>query len=142
MARSWITAVLLGGAVTASVTAISPELRRAQPHGLLGRRAPSPDILTDNILPLRTVLTPRTSLSNVFSRRSQLAANETNIANPFQLNYVADVQWGDQTFSLILDTGSSDTWVLQEDFQCLNSTGGPTDVSHLSPSLFFWRSVG
>jgi hypothetical protein len=136
MARLWITAFLLGGAVTASATAINPELRSAQPHGLLGRRAPSPDILTDNIVPLKTVLTPPIRRSNVFNRRSLSASNNTSnntttIANNFQLNYVADVQWGNQTFSMLLDSGSSDTWVLQEGFQCINSTGNPVAVRHL-----------
>ncbi|KAF7548856.1 hypothetical protein G7Z17_g6797 [Cylindrodendrum hubeiense] len=33
-----------------------------------------------------------------------------------------EVQFGDQPFLLLVDTGSSDTWVVKTDFQCVNAT--------------------
>lgn len=33
-----------------------------------------------------------------------------------------EVQFGSQSFLLLVDTGSSDTWVVETDFQCVNST--------------------
>ncbi|KAJ7478969.1 acid protease [Mycena latifolia] len=44
----------------------------------------------------------------------------------FDHEYVTDVTFGGQTFKLIVDTGSSDTWVIQQGFSCLDpATGDP-----------------
>ncbi|KAK3378147.1 aspartic peptidase domain-containing protein [Podospora didyma] len=37
------------------------------------------------------------------------------------VEYLIDVKLGNTTFSLIIDTGSSDTWLVKEGFQCLNA---------------------
>ncbi|KAM0192782.1 hypothetical protein ACHAPI_008143 [Fusarium lateritium] len=36
--------------------------------------------------------------------------------------YDVEVQFGDQSFLLLVDTGSSDTWVLETGYQCINSS--------------------
>ncbi|KAJ7458601.1 aspartic peptidase domain-containing protein [Mycena latifolia] len=44
----------------------------------------------------------------------------------FDHEYVTDATFGGQKFKLIVDTGSSDTWVIQQGFTCLNpDTGDP-----------------
>ncbi|KAJ7478970.1 acid protease [Mycena latifolia] len=44
----------------------------------------------------------------------------------FDHEYITDVTFGGQTFKLIVDTGSSDTWVIQQGFSCLDpDTGNP-----------------
>src|SRR5689334_10859839 len=36
--------------------------------------------------------------------------------------YDAEIKLGNQTFLLLVDTGSSDTWVVRTDFHCINGT--------------------
>ena len=131
MVQSWISALLLTVAV-APAAAVKTELSVGNPRGLLGKRAPSPDLLTDNIVPLKTVTLPLSWQSSRHQRktlnRRQSTGNITSggittISNPQQLAYVAEVTWGNHTFDMLLDTGSSDTWLLQEGFQCLSSNG-------------------
>ncbi|KAJ7798925.1 acid protease [Mycena olivaceomarginata] len=40
-------------------------------------------------------------------------------------DYLVNVTIGGQNFSLVIDSGSSDTWVPQAGFSCFNLTGGP-----------------
>ena len=138
MVRSWITALLLAAAVT-DAASVKPDL--AVPRGLLGKRAPSPDVLTDNFVPLKRVTLPLSWKSSHHQRRAlnrrQSTGNITTISNPQQLAYVAEVTWGNQTFDMLLDTGSSDTWLLQEGFQCLSSNGSAIAVRNIQP-VFLW----
>jgi hypothetical protein len=143
MVRSWITALLLAAAV-ADAAAVKPDLVVGNPRGLLGKRAPSPDVLTDNLVPLKTVTLPLPWKSSRYQRktlnRRQSSANSTSggittISNPQQLAYVAEVTWGNQTFDMLLDTGSSDTWLLQEGFQCLSSNGSAIAVRNIRPCV-------
>lgn len=131
MVRSWTAALLL--ALAASSAAKAPE----KPHGSLKRRAPGVDRVTDNVIPLKPVNSVRRHHTGL--RRRQSTGNGKGglaaINNPGQANYVAEVGWGNETFSMILDTGSSDTWILQEGFQCLDSTGAPTTVRVFRPHL-------
>lgn len=41
-------------------------------------------------------------------------------------DYATSITLGTQTFTVILDTGSSDTWVVEKNFTCLGSTAGST----------------
>ncbi|KAJ7351511.1 acid protease [Mycena albidolilacea] len=43
--------------------------------------------------------------------------------------YLVNITIGSQAFSVIVDTGSSDTWLAQKGFSCLNLTGHPVPVS-------------
>jgi hypothetical protein len=143
MVRSWITALLLAAAVN-DAAAVKPDLVMGKPRGLLGKRAPSPDVLTNNLVPLKTVTMPLSWQSSSHQRktlnRRQLTGNSTSggnttISNPQQLAYVAEVTWGNQTFDMLLDTGSSDTWLLQEGFQCLSSNGSAVAVRNIQPCV-------
>ncbi|KAG9088005.1 hypothetical protein FS749_002501 [Ceratobasidium sp. UAMH 11750] len=60
--------------------------------------------------PIRKARLPGTALA--FTRRSPsiLAANNAMTKNDRQVGYFLDVQIGGTTFSLLLDTGSSDLW--------------------------------
>ncbi|KAL2019763.1 hypothetical protein VTK56DRAFT_9207 [Thermocarpiscus australiensis] len=44
-------------------------------------------------------------------------------SNAYGTQYGVQVLWDGQPVSLILDTGSSDTWVVQDDFQCIDYIG-------------------
>ena len=138
MVRSWITALVLAAAVTDAVAVRNP-------RGLLGKRAPSPDVVTDNLVPLKRVTLPlswkssrqqRKTLNRRQSTGNSTSGGITTISNPQQLAYVAEVTWGNETFDMLLDTGSSDTWLLQEGFQCLSSNGSAVDVRNIQPCGF------
>ncbi|KAF7322169.1 Acid protease [Mycena kentingensis (nom. inval.)] len=43
----------------------------------------------------------------------------------FDEEYLTNATIGGQTFSLIIDTGSSDTWVVQKNFNCFDLDGNP-----------------
>ncbi|KAF7342195.1 Acid protease [Mycena venus] len=43
----------------------------------------------------------------------------------FDSDYLVNITIGGQNFSLIIDSGSADTWVPQQGFQCFNLTGSP-----------------
>ncbi|TVY50709.1 putative aspartic-type endopeptidase, partial [Lachnellula cervina] len=53
---------------------------------------------------------------------SLLAKNSSLISLLGFAQFDTNVTFGDQTFELLLDTGSSDTWVIQSDFTCINQT--------------------
>lgn len=130
MVGSWVTTLLLG----AAVSSVGAEFHPGKSYRALRGRAPSPDVVTDNIVPLAPVNSARRHYKGLRRRQSAGTGNVTAISNPSQANYVAQVGWGnDGTYSMILDTGSSDTWILGEGFQCLDTTGAPTDVRVLRP---------
>jgi hypothetical protein len=145
MVRSWITALLLTVAV-APAAAVKPDLSVGNPRGLLGKRAPSPDVLTDKLVPLKTANLPlswqsvrqRKTLNRRQSTGNSTGGGITTISNPQQLAYVAEVTWGNQTFDMLLDTGSSDAWLLQEGFQCLSSNGTAVAVRNDHPCLSYF----
>lgn len=43
--------------------------------------------------------------------------------------YIVDIRFGDRDVKAILDTGSSDTWLVQDGFQCTDAQGNPVDAS-------------
>ena len=143
MVRPWITALLLTVAAT-HAAAVKPDLTMGNPRGLLGKRAPSPDVLTDKLVPLKMVTLPLSwqpvrhmkTLNRRQSTGNSTCGGITTISNPQQLAYVAEVTWGNETFDMLLDTGSSDTWLLQEGFQCLSSNGSAVDVRNIQPCGF------
>lgn len=64
--------------------------------------------------------------SNILPLRRR-AANSTAIPLTSALYgtiFDVEVKFGNQTFLLLFDTGSSDTWVVQTGFQCINATDG------------------
>ncbi|KAJ6596130.1 acid protease [Mycena vulgaris] len=47
----------------------------------------------------------------------------------YDYEYLANITIGNQAFSVIVDTGSSDTWVAKKGFACFNLTGHPEPAS-------------
>jgi hypothetical protein len=43
--------------------------------------------------------------------------------------YIVDIRFGDRDVKAILDTGSSDTWLVQDGFTCTDAQGNPVDAS-------------
>lgn len=59
---------------------------------------------------LATVVRPTTNQTSVF-------------ADEYESSYTTDITFGDQTVTAIVDTGSADTWVVQNNFTCLDANG-------------------
>ncbi|KAF1832811.1 aspartic proteinase precursor, partial [Decorospora gaudefroyi] len=100
----------------------------------LNRRAPAHIAVTDNVLNLTTVpyaphLLPPSS-RHLLHRRDALSQAKRQFDPVASLDeplvtlggriYMTDVTLGGQTYSLVIDTGSSDTWVVSSTFQCIN----------------------
>lgn len=49
-------------------------------------------------------------------------AGSTDLVSIEGTRFVAEVSFGSQVFPLVVDTGSSDTWVVSQNFTCLNFT--------------------
>ncbi|CAN8097552.1 unnamed protein product [Discula destructiva] len=55
-------------------------------------------------------------------------------------SYIAQVTVGKETVPMLIDTGSSDTWVVPSSFNCLDSEGMPTDQSRCGFPIFVEES--
>nr|GAT51413.1 acid protease [Mycena chlorophos] len=90
------------------------------------------------VMPI-TQTTPRraSKKANLAALRAYLCGDkDTAVLSGSDLDqeYLTDVTVGGQTFPLIVDTGSSDTWVIQSGFQCYNLT---TDAKLPEPDCDF-----
>lgn len=97
-------------------------------------QAPSADVATDNFLPLTklqsnsitTLDAVRRELSaadlHKFPKR-QSAAGTAPLTSLGGIEYLVDITFGTQNVKVILDTGSSDTWLIQKGFKCTDANG-------------------
>ncbi|KAJ7779188.1 aspartic peptidase domain-containing protein [Mycena metata] len=88
-------------------------------------RAPLPP--AEFSVPITGKVPRRKSKSNALARRGHLGGGGgyTSIVDGTlgDNEFVTNVTIGGQHFSLIIDTGSSDTWAIQKGFQCLSADG-------------------
>ena len=66
-------------------------------------------------------------------RRSPLSARQaqsatTSLSAVLGFEYVVEMEWSGQTFQVVVDTGSSDTYVAQNGFTCTDAAGNITSV--------------
>lgn len=60
----------------------------------------------------------------------------SNMTFLYNTNYAIPISIGDQEFQVTVDTGSSDTWVVQSNFTCVDPTTlGPINVRLSSPPI-------
>ncbi|KAJ7249530.1 aspartic peptidase domain-containing protein [Mycena haematopus] len=74
----------------------------------------------------------RSKKSNLASLRATTSLNNnTAILEGADLDqeYLTNVTIGGQTFTAIIDTGSSDTWLIKKGFNCFNLTGFPESTA-------------
>ncbi|TVY33153.1 putative aspartic-type endopeptidase [Lachnellula subtilissima] len=79
--------------------------------------AASPLVKTTNYLTLG-----KKDRHNPRAASSILAKNSSLISLFGSAQFDTNVTFGDQTFELLVDTGSSDTWVIHSDFTCVSQT--------------------
>jgi hypothetical protein len=116
--------VLLGAAPAAAAAAVNPRLDAAPvsalPRALTARRS-----LAMHHVPMKKAKVAKKSW------RNSSATALTQINNPMQTGYIANVTIGNVVYPLLLDTGSSDTWIPIEGFQCLNADNTIANVRRL-----------
>ena len=88
------------------------------------RYAPSIGKVSTKTLPLtRTVgVTSAAKFKALRQATNSLAKRGDVPLTPerYSIDYVAPIQWGDQIFFVTVDTGSSDTWLVADDFRCID----------------------
>ncbi|KAI4116350.1 MAG: hypothetical protein LQ338_007732 [Usnochroma carphineum] len=94
---------------------------------VVGRR--SPDVQSPHVIPLnreRPVTSPRSRHSKSVEKVGQ-GNGTVGFASliPYRdISYFTDITFGTETFRAVVDTGSSDTWLVQSGFQCLGVDSG------------------
>jgi hypothetical protein len=143
---SLLSLSLLPGLLQSRAAALParPIERRAaqlQSVALQAFQEPSPDVVTPNYLPL----TRGDAKSNSFNTLSalqqgrtiedveRLVRRQSGASAPLTslggIEYLVDITFGTETVSVILDTGSSDTWLIQSGFTCTDSSGATQPAS-------------
>jgi hypothetical protein len=80
--------------------------------------------------------------------RAARAANSTDssdsapLDNAGDVEYLVPIQWGSQSFNVILDTGSSDTWLASSSFQCIDANGNSQAQSQCDFGPLFQGDFG
>ncbi|KAJ7881202.1 aspartic peptidase domain-containing protein [Mycena leptocephala] len=95
----------------------------------------APRSLDPAVIPEAQFVVPLTSKAprrkskktHLASLRAHASNNKTAILAGADLDeeYLTDITVGGQTFTAIVDTGSSDTWLIKKGFNCFNLTGFP-----------------
>ncbi|KAI9703050.1 MAG: hypothetical protein M1820_006041 [Bogoriella megaspora] len=131
------------GIKAAPTPALNPRAQPIRPNGftvsskpLKATRPATADSITDTFVALSKKKSKSRSHSylasmqrgNFTNKDSGVYAYGTAPLNPVEGNiaYAVEIQFGDiDPFEVIVDTGSSDTWLAQAGFQCVNYAGVP-----------------
>ncbi|KAK5950078.1 hypothetical protein OHC33_008793 [Knufia fluminis] len=117
-----------------------PKLVIAAPHN--GRDVQSPYSHSSQTIELKAVKhdarAPLHHTTNIRARSSQYTSsnNETSVLAGHAPYFAAPVTIGSQTFNLVVDTGSSDTWVADSFFTCMKY-GTPVSQAYCELDLTF-----
>lgn len=87
----------------------------------------SPNSKTENYIKLEraTVKTPRSAILRAVGNTTTVGSG--TLENAGGIEYLVPIEFGSQKFTAILDTGSSDTWLIAENFKCVDQTGKAQD---------------
>jgi hypothetical protein len=116
--------------------AVVPNRERTLPNGMRLKsfkpRAIAPrsaDVVTSNYAQLGRK-NAGASHSNALMVMRALSDDAPNapLDNSDGVEYLVPLKWGDEEFQGILDTGSSDTWMISSDFQCTDAQGQEQDA--------------
>ena len=85
----------------------------------------SPDIVAQKVLSLRR--SSKASKTSTFLdtlRQSKSSSRNYGIAPIYAVEtgteFLTTVEWAGKSFTVVLDTGSSDTWLVERDFECVD----------------------
>ncbi|KAK3361421.1 aspartic peptidase domain-containing protein [Lasiosphaeria ovina] len=80
-------------------------------------RAAFRDAVTTHYVPMRSHVATKPQGGARLRRRSNVPASLTNVHDIY---YIIDLLVGNQTIPVSVDTGSSDTWMVQHPYQCVS----------------------
>lgn len=100
-------------------------------------QASSEDVISSNVLTLRKSRGTSSRSSGYLksmraggaSSSATFAYGATPLDNLYSEEYVAEIEWAGVPVEVIVDSGSSDTWVVQAGFTCVDVDGNVQDVS-------------
>lgn len=98
------------------------------------KQASSSNAVSPNVLSLKKSKKAAKSSGYLSTlKRSTLAVSNSSfgeepVDNLFSEEYIASIEWAGTPFEVIIDTGSSDTWLVQSGFQCVDENGNSQTV--------------
>lgn len=81
----------------------------------------SPNAVSNHVLSLERVSRPKGSSSLLRGLAKQHGS--THINDLFDSEFIATIEWNGTPVKVIVDSGSSDTWLVHEGFQCVDVNG-------------------
>ncbi|KAK3381047.1 aspartic peptidase domain-containing protein [Podospora didyma] len=111
-------AILL--AYSGSVTSATPA-NVLQGNIVKPRDAVFRDAVTTHVVPMRSHALDHPQEPQALRRRGNKRGNlPANLTNVHDIYYIIDLLVGNQTIPVSVDTGSSDTWFVQQPYQCVS----------------------
>lgn len=129
--------VQLSGAVLAVTALAYPALAARQlgvrTYAPAAKQASSANVVSSNVLTLTKTKNAAKSAAYLGSLRSSVASanytyGSTPLDNLYSEEYVAQIEWAGIPVEVIVDTGSSDTWLVQAGFTCVDEDGNVQTV--------------
>ena len=75
------------------------------------------DTVTSHVVPMRRYPVPHAHYAHLVHRRANVSTSLTNVHDVY---YIIDLKVGNQIIPVSVDTGSSDTWMVQEPYTCVS----------------------
>lgn len=98
-------------------------------HIPAAKQASSSNVVSSNVLSIKKSKKAAKSAGYLSSLRSSAlsASNYSSGSEPvdnlLSEEYVASIEWDGIPVEVIIDTGSSDTWLVQAGFECVDANG-------------------
>lgn len=142
-----LSGALLALAALASPALIGARQLSARTHAPVAKQASSANVVTSNVLNLRKTKSKKSvskSKAYLASLRSSVTATTSNysygaepVDNLQSDEYVAEIEWDGVAVEVIIDTGSSDTWLVQAGFTCVDENGNEQSVCCVHPPVLY-----
>lgn len=100
-----------------------------QYDGAPQRRAGFTDVVSTHAIPMRKHNLAPSTTHPALHRRANGPAQLKNVHDVY---YSIDLEVGNQTVAVSVDTGSSDTWMVQEPYECVSFWFDPRDPDGVS----------
>lgn len=114
--------------------ALSARQLSVRTHLPAAKQASSSNVVSSNVLSIKKSKKAAKSAGYLRSLRSGgLSASNYSVGsepidNLLSEEYVASIEWDGVAVEVIVDTGSSDTWLVQAGFECVDANGNPQTV--------------
>jgi hypothetical protein len=110
----------------AAVPSQKLSIRSTKPQAF---QAPAPNVATSNYIALtrRPGKSPSSPFVTALLGRGMVLQSSDNplISISGGVEYLTPIQFNDEQVEVIVDTGSSDTWLIASDFQCIDANSIP-----------------